>query len=317
MPESVASRDSLSSIEYRPRTLSPDHGRRTLSVTQRTNTPLEQQDRALLIRTDRWNAGQVFAIEGRETTLGRHPDNVACVEDEGISRLHAKVCRTGDLVWIEDLGSRNGTHVNGRPVTRSELNNGDTVQLGARVSFRFSMASAAEELALRRLYESSVRDSLTQAFNRAHFERQASTEIAFATRHQGALAVLLLDVDFFKRVNDRYGHLAGDEVLRTVSDTLRGQLRAGDIFGRFGGEEFVALLRGTAMGQAVPVAERLRTTVERGKTVYQGRAIEVTISIGIATLDKNTCDLQALLARADARLYRAKEAGRNRVVATD
>lgn len=287
-----------------------------LSVTQRTSAQLpDAEDRALLLRTDKANPGQVLSVGEAETTLGRHPDNTACVDDEGISRFHAKLFRIGSRCFIEDLDSSNGTHVNGERVTRHELKNGDTVRLGSFVCFRFSLVSATEELALRKLYEASVRDPLTGAWNRSHLTTQTEAEIAFARRHGTPLSLLVCDIDHFKRVNDGHGHLAGDEVLRAVASVLGRGLRACDMLARFGGEEFVVVLRGTELDPAVIVAERLRKAVESTATRFGDQQIAVTLSIGAAALSESEDpSLAGLLQLADTRLYRAKSTGRNRVV---
>ena len=96
------------------------------------------------------NAGQVLKLDGPKFGLGRHPDNQACIDDDGISRFHARISVEGEKYWVEDLGSSNGTYINGRRVTSCELNNGDTLNLGPRVSFRFSSATAHEERVARR-----------------------------------------------------------------------------------------------------------------------------------------------------------------------
>jgi diguanylate cyclase (GGDEF)-like protein len=288
-----------------------------LSVTQRARTRIpDTQDHPVLLRTDKANAGQVLSVGETETTLGRHPDNVACVDDEGISRFHAKLFRLGPHCYIEDLGSSNGTHVNGELVVRRELENGDIVQLGSTACFRFSIVSATEELALRKLYEASVRDPLTGVFNRHHLTAQTEAEIAFAKRHGAPLALLVCDIDHFKQVNDRYGHLAGDEVLCQVASVLGRGLRACDLLARFGGEEFVVVLRGTELEPAAIVAERLRNAIATTSTHFLDQNIGVTLSIGLAALvECQDVSLPGLLHLADTRLYRAKTEGRNRVVA--
>lgn len=273
------------------------------------------RDRGLLVRIDATNAGQVFSVNSNEFTLGRHPDNAGCIDDQGISRFHAKIHRDNAEFAVEDLNSSNGTYVNGKPVTRVDLKNGDTLQLGPRVSFRFSLASSAEERVMRQLYESSVKDPLTQIFNRQYFDAQITSELSFAVRHGSELSVLLIDIDFFKKVNDTYGHLGGDAVLKSVADVLLKELRTEDTLARYGGEEFVVLLRGVSLSDAQRAAERLRTAVERNKVAHGEHVIAVTLSIGCASAaDTNDPSPELLIDQADQRLYAAKRNGRNRVV---
>ena len=289
-----------------------------LRATQRHMTTPEQRDRALLVRTDAQNAGQVLKLDGPKFGLGRHPDNQACIDDDGISRFHARISVDGEKYWVEDLGSSNGTYINGRRVTSCELNNGDTLNLGPRVSFRFSSATAHEERVLKQLYESSVRDPLTGAFNRHYFSSQLSSEVAYAARHDTPLSVILLDIDFFKKVNDTHGHLGGDAALVHLTNVFAKGLRTEDLLARYGGEEFVILLRGISVERAAAVADRLRTSLESQPVVHGETRFNVTASFGCASL---TCCQGAvpdvLLEMADRRLYRAKESGRNRVISSD
>jgi two-component system, cell cycle response regulator len=308
-------RDSFAGTRPRSSALSArDAG---LTVTQRFSANLGERNRALLVRVDATDSGQVHPLNSPVFGLGRHPDNAVCIDDQGLSRYHAKITLLGEQYWIEDLKSSNGTYLNGRRITSCELANGDTVQLGPRVAFRFSVASEDEERVLKQLYDASVRDPMTRVFNRHYFANQLQSEQSYAVRHKTELSVVLLDIDFFKKVNDTYGHLAGDEVLRCTARTLEAQLRTEDILARYGGEEFVVLLRGISLVDAARAAERLRTAVERRAITFQDRSIPVTISLGCASaLEDVEGTPDALLACADARLYSAKRQGRNRVVSS-
>ncbi len=291
-------------------------GRRgALTVTQRLVAKPDARNRTLLVRIDSADAGQVHSLNEDQFTLGRHPENNVCIDDQGLSRYHARLVKKGDKYWIEDLDSSNGTFVNGRRMTSCELTNGDTLQFGPRVSFRLSLASADEERVLKQLYESSVRDPLTQTFNRQYLAGQLTSEVSFALRHKTELSVLMLDVDFFKKINDGHGHQAGDFVLQTVARRLLHELRTEDILARYGGEEFVVLLRGVSAAGGSRAGERLRSAIAEAPVCYQGTDIVVTISVGCANLDQ--CEDQSpdgLLLLADKRLYAAKDAGRNCVV---
>lgn len=298
----------------RPSRSLPD--KTNLRATQRHLSVPEQRDRALLVRTDASNAGQVVKLVGPRFGLGRHPDNTACVDDDGISRFHAEISVDGTQYWVKDLGSSNGTYLNGRRINSCELTNGDTLNLGPRVAFRFSSATAREEEALKQLYESSVRDPLTGVFNRHYFSSQLTSELAYATRHGTPLSVVLLDIDYFKRVNDKHGHLGGDAALVQLASRFREGLRTEDLMARYGGEEFVILLRGIPVLRAAEVAQRLRQSLERQPVEYGETPFRITASFGCASVA--CCSAPApepLLETADRRLYRAKELGRNRVVA--
>lgn len=277
---------------------------------------LSERSRAVLSVSSGSDVGRVISVERGETTLGRADDCAVRFHDPSLSRLHAKILfAVGEYVFY-DCGSTNGSCVNDRPVTSpTALRDGDHVRLGSGTTLRFSMVDANEEEALRRVYESAARDALTGISNRRSFEERINAEIAFAIRHDVPLAVLLVDVDHFKRVNDTHGHLGGDCVLHAVAKALEASVRAEDMVARYGGEEFAIIARGSDPEGALMMAERLRKQVLATEVEHEGKTIRVTISIGMASLDCcETKDRQTLLATADARLYRAKETGRNRVV---
>lgn len=156
-------------------------------------------------------------------------------------------------------------------------------------------------------------DAKTGLLNAAAWQREADTEIVRARRTGETLALLIIDIDHFKRVNDAYGHLVGDQVLVGVASTLRTQLRDYDVVGRFGGEEFVVLLPGADIHEARQVAERLRTRIGHMAIPVDDALVRVTISTGVALMSVHGDDLIDLLAAADLALYRAKELGRDRV----
>jgi diguanylate cyclase (GGDEF)-like protein len=155
-------------------------------------------------------------------------------------------------------------------------------------------------------------DSLTGISNRRTLGEQAAHAIAAAHRHRRSLALLLIDADRFKRINDVYGHAAGDEALQLIAASLHCALRGEDLLGRLGGEEFVAVLPDADEAAARITAERLRTAVERIEFALQHRRIPLHVSIGIAVIDDHD-DFASLLRRADQVMYAAKRAGRNRV----
>lgn len=167
-------------------------------------------------------------------------------------------------------------------------------------------------LALERLQELAIRDPLTGLSNRRHFYEQAERDILLAQRHGTSLALLMIDADHFKRINDSYGHPVGDEVLRQLARTLKEQLRATDLAARYGGEELIVLLPATNAEGAMLLAERIRLAVAACAIEVTGGPVRCTVSIGIAAIKRDDAGLEALIARADAALYAAKKAGRNR-----
>jgi two-component system, cell cycle response regulator len=295
-------------------------------ATERTTDPavavptITGKDRATLTVLSGINAGQVFALDRTDHVIGRGTEADVWIEDGGVSRRHARVsCRSDGRYFVEDLGSTNGTFVASQRIDVCEIRPGDRVQIGPNVTLRFAITDDAEEELQRRLYESSTRDGLTRVYNRKYFSERLTAEVAYSRRHRVKLAVLLLDLDDFKATNDTYGHLAGDMVLRLVSAQMQRLIRVEDLLARFGGEEFVILARSTGKTEAIRLAERIRKAIGELEIPLADRSLEVSVSIGVAALPDVAPDggPNELIALADARLYRAKAAGKNRVCAED
>ncbi len=172
---------------------------------------------------------------------------------------------------------------------------------------KLSLKKANEELAIL-----SQTDGLTQLFNRFHWEQCLLAEYKRWSRSQHSSSLVMIDIDNFKNINDSYGHIAGDEVLKHLSGLIRHYVRETDICGRYGGEEFVILLSDTPLKNAYVFAERLRKEVAEAKITYNDIDIKYTISIGLAEIDSNIQSHEVWVERADAALYRSKETGRNK-----
>ncbi|GIV63430.1 MAG: hypothetical protein KatS3mg045_0769 [Bellilinea sp.] len=191
-------------------------------------------------------------------------------------------------------------------------------QRHAKLALAFAnQAAAAIENA--RLFESvqhmAVSDPLTGLYNRRHFFELASREFYRARRYGKALSLIMMDLDDLKKINDSYGHLAGDQMLIFVADQCRDQLRRVDVAARFGGDEFILLLPETGLEQAMQVAWRLRDAVARGLADEKGGLLISGVSLGVSTLDPSCNSLELMVNRADQALYTAKESGKNRVCA--
>jgi two-component system, cell cycle response regulator len=261
------------------------------------------------------SVGSLYKLTDTKYVIGRSPEAGIRLEDDGISRQHAKLIRYNEhLFMLKDLGSTNGTHVNGQPVKSHALSDGDRIQIGSVTILKFSYHDTLEERFQEHLYNSATRDMLTHAFNRRFFEEQLKREVSHAARHSAALSLMLLDIDHFKTVNDKFGHLAGDVVLREVAARVAATLRVSDVFCRIGGEEFAVLLRETPLQGAEILAERLRQLIEQSTFVHGEASIRVTVSLGVALYDRAEHPApNVLLEVADKCLYEAKQKGRNRV----
>jgi two-component system cell cycle response regulator len=195
----------------------------------------------------------------------------------------------------------------------------DHVEFLARVRAHQKLAQTIRELESSRrfLREQANTDPLTKLANRRSFFYMVTSVLAQMHRQNQHFSVVMLDIDHFKRINDTYGHQAGDFVLVELSKVLSNAIREGDLLARMGGEEFVVASPYTNRLAAIVLSERLRKSVEDRKFVIDGNQIPVTISLGVASKTKSTDDIDKLLAVADSRLYIAKEKGRNRICASD
>ncbi|MBS2034394.1 GGDEF domain-containing protein [bacterium] len=258
-------------------------------------------------------AGLVIVLEKDLITLGRDPACDVILDEIGVSRFHCSLKRVGHDYVLADEESTNGTFINDRPVTSQVLHEQDSLSLGPECLLRYDRQAPEEVELARRLFEGARLDGLTRVFNRATFFERLAQEISFSQRQQQEFGLLLFDIDHFKRVNDTYGHPAGDAVLREVADRVRGLLRLEDTLARYGGEEFAVLLRSSDLEASLIVAERIRARIADEAFALPGEEpLLVTISIGVACWGSGATR-EGLIASADRLLYAAKDAGRNRV----
>jgi diguanylate cyclase (GGDEF)-like protein len=272
------------------------------------------RDRAILTVITGNATGQLFKLKAT-MTIGRAPTCEIRLEDDGISRNHARVRCEGDEAWVEDLGSRNGTFVNGDKIEQLvKIGDGDKIQVGRGTVLRFGFADSLDESFHENMMSSALRDGLTKLFNKRYLMDRLDSELKFAQRHETALSLLMLDLDHFKQCNDTFGHLAGDACLATIASVLLKAVRNEDVVARFGGEEIAVVLRAIAIDGALQMAERLRKLVENTIIETGGKKLKATVSIGVAGFPSTPAKTVAeLVEAADKALYRAKHAGRNRV----
>jgi diguanylate cyclase (GGDEF)-like protein len=290
--------------------------RRQRDTPLRPGAPMPSSPaRAFLTVMSGLDAGRVLAVDHDDTVIGRDPEAHLWVSDPAVSWRHARLVRDdgGGLV-LHDLGSTNGTFVDGQRVERRwPLHAGARIQLGPSFLLRFTIGDAHEESFQRVLYESSVRDALTGVFNRRYFDQRLASELAHAHRSDGALAVLLADIDRFKELNDQHGHQVGDDILCELARQLGRIVRAEDVVARWGGNEFAVMARDATADAAEQLAERLRGAARAVRVFANGVAVSTSVSVGVVTLAEIEPDEGPgeLVARADDRLYVAKLAGRD------
>lgn len=268
------------------------------------------------------NLGDYFAFpeDPCELVMGRSRDMDFILRHASVSRSHVKFVvlhtPTGRSVEVTDLGSTNGTQLNGGDLVGcSSLSDGDMIQIG-EIALRYRLMDPTEHAFqedIAKRVESARTDPLTGLLTRRFLVDQLPPLLDAYRRNEEAFSLLIVDLDHFKSVNDRYGHLMGDQVLCSVSGCLTAAIRGGDAALRFGGEEFCVVLPGAPTEIALRVGERIRKMIAALPFKDTGGdSFEVTCSVGVAEIhpDENIADW---LNRADRALYRAKGAGRNQV----
>ena len=277
-----------------------------------------RHDIPALIQLTGVDAGRTVPLPLGSVIIGRGSDVGLRLEDDAVSRRHCELVSTvGGTTSVRDLGSTNGTRRNGLPVGPDPvpLTEGDRLHVGSGVVFKFTVQHPLEAELQHSLYRSAVRDALTGLFNRRYILDRLEQELAWSVRHRRPLSVAMLDIDHFKRVNDTWGHPAGDRVLQSVASTLLRLVRREDIVGRIGGEEFLVVLREASVESGLVVARRIRGRIATQAVDVGATRLEVTASVGLASTEEPALNsVAALVEAADRRLYTAKNTGRNRVV---
>ena len=256
---------------------------------------------------------------GRRVPLGNEPCIIGrsskCdvqLDQESVSRNHARINRQRATYVIRDLGSTNGTYVNDELVDEVVLRDGDQIKVG-RTIFKFIVSGNMEAQYHEEIYRLMTVDGLTELHNKRFFNEALERESSRSQRYSRAFSLVLFDIDHFKKINDTFGHLAGDSVLRQLGALVRTKVRRDDIPARTGGEEFGVIVPEVGREGAIQLAEKLRASVEAAVFKFEGTHIPITISIGVAEWADPIADPQELVKVADEHLYEAKRGGRNRV----
>ena len=295
--------------------MAPERDDKTQILDVKDLTPDAKKTQAYFIVISGKRVGSMYKVSKEEMVIGRVEDADILIEDDGVSRRHAKIERAPNgTVRIVDLDSTNGTFFNGSRIAEHVLRDGDKVQIGSTTILKFSYQDSLEEQFQRQLFESATKDPLTRINNRKTFAERFTSEFAYALRHRRFCSLIIFDIDHFKKINDTYGHQAGDYVLRQLAQLVSDMIRSEDLFARYGGEEFVILARDIDEEKAFIFAMRIRRAVEKCEFKFQGQQMPVTVSLGVATLSNaNFRDHNEMFRKVDEYLYKAKNNGRNRV----
>jgi len=265
-------------------------------------------------------------LEREVVLLGRALEADVRINDSRVSRQHALINtiynpenETTEYV-LTDLNARNGTLLNNQKIKREVLRHGDKITIGEHI-FRFEMLDEIDREYQRQIRRLLSHDDLTGLLSSRSFFSELRREAERAKLENRLFCVLMMDIDFFKAVNDTYGHLTGSRTLEEIGQCVMQNLRTGDAAARFGGEEFAAFLLDAELAQGLIAAERIRSGIENYKfsVIRHGKPADqthhITISIGVAVFPADSSDPIELIEHADSALYRAKREGRNRICA--
>lgn len=252
-------------------------------------------------------------LERGTVVLGRGQDADIRFEDELVSRRHCALSFDGGSVTVEDLGSTNGTFVDGNFVHKQILDSDNRLQIG-RMVLKVAYKDPSEEAFSRELYEAATKDPLTGILNRQAFAERSAGELVYARRNDTFINIVMIDIDNFKQVNDTWGHQCGDLVLKEIARLLSDEKRDSDLLARYGGEEFLLLMNGITPEDAKKRAEKLRIAIAHHIFSWMDTRIPVTISLGISSRKgTDVSQIADLIAESDKLLYVAKGNGKNQV----
>jgi diguanylate cyclase (GGDEF)-like protein len=259
------------------------------------------------------NLGKNYVLDAEEFSIGRDVKNNIVLDLDNVSRRHAIIRTRQGRSYVQDLGSTNGTYLNDQEVLEeAALRSGDLVKVGGAI-FKFLSGGNIETLYHEEIYQLTIVDGLTQINNKRYLTEFLEREIGRCHRYNRALSLIMIDLDHFKNVNDTHGHIAGDFVLRELTQRIKQRIRKEECFARYGGEEFAIVIPESGPDNARRFAEKLRKIVADHPFVFEGKELEVTISLGVADMSPEMTEPSQFIKAADAKLYEAKKAGRNQV----
>ena len=256
--------------------------------------------------------GKKYNLDSSSIIIGRSSKSDIQIDQESVSRNHARIINNGKSILIRDLGSTNGTYVNDELIDEYVLRDRDLVKIG-RTIFKFLTGGNIESAYHEEIYRLTTVDGLTQIYNKRYFTETLERELSRSHRYRRELSLIMFDIDHFKQINDTYGHLAGDYVLKHLAQVIKAKIRREDMMARFGGEEFAIVLPEIDNYNALQFAEKIRKLVVATKFRFEDADIDVKISVGVATAQPEETDVNEFIKRADALLYEAKKSGRNKV----
>jgi diguanylate cyclase (GGDEF)-like protein len=258
--------------------------------------------------------GKRYLLGEERILVGRDADCQICLPHPSVSRKHAEIVRVGNTSRVVDLDSTNGIFINDEPQSTALLHDGDYLRIGACI-FRFLRGGNIEANYYEEIHRLIILDGLTGLHNRRSFQEFVDRELSRSARFNRPLSLVIFDIDHFKTINDRFGHLAGDLTLQAVADRVKHTVRKEELLARYGGEEFALVLVECEREEALKAADRIREAIAARPFQFEDHEFPLTISLGVAaTCGEEGLSVAALFQRADQHLYDAKRGGRNCVV---
>ena len=283
----------------------------TISRDMRTVIRVAAQQQALLLVLSGPRLGNRTVLADAAIEIGRGSSAGLVLDADSVSRRHAKIEPFEAGYRLTDLGSTNGTYVNGQRMKAHVLRDGDRVQIG-KALLKYLAGGNIEGAYHEEVQRLMSFDALTGVHNKRYFDE--NLRVALSAAQTGPVSLLVLDIDHFKKVNDTYGHMAGDAVLCATANVVKEAVPSEYLFARVGGEEFAVLCPNTPLARAEQCAERIRAAIAENLPTFEGKSLPVTASLGVAEFKAGSEEEpDALYGRADEKLYQAKDSGRNRV----
>jgi len=257
----------------------------------------------------------LFELDVEVVVIGRCSQCSLMLHEESVGDVHATVVRSDEGYTLLDSDSSSGTYVNHSRIIEHRLSDGDTIRIGSAL-FKFMEPGSSEIAYHQHLQNRAIRDGLTKAYNKSFLLEFLNREYERCVLHHRPLSFLMMDIDFFKQINDQHGHLPGDQVLQELARRIEPLLDADDIFARYGGEEFAVVMCENTIAEAEVLAEMIRQVVRSTPCNTSKGDVDVTLSIGIAGVTGEEVDVphvNEIIQAADEMLYESKANGRDRI----
>ncbi len=298
-------------MQFEDQTTNPSQTVLTEATVARA--PKQTNDSGLLIVIYGHDLGRRVHVGTEPLIIGRSPQCEVHIDQESISRNHCRIrFHEGDF-RVRDLESTNGTYVNDDLVAdEGRLRHGDQLKVG-RTIMKFIVGDDIEMKYHEEVYRLMTTDGLTQLHNKRYFDEMLDKEVARAKRYKRTFSLLVFDIDHFKRVNDKLGHLAGDAILRQLAGVMLGRLRRNDVIARIGGEEFALITPEVDLEGAGALAGKINRLIRDTRFEFEGTRVDITVSVGVAEWQAHYEEADDILKAADERLFEAKRTGRDRV----